>query len=83
MFRGPLDTEGTILGSVSGKIRRSFLRILLGNRVKIEISHSDSSSRHTIYRLRNRDSKDKLVEHSLRENIIHDAQNCKKLIFFQ
>jgi len=29
MFRGRLDTEGTILGYVSGTIRRSFLGTLL------------------------------------------------------
>nr|ATL61012.1 translation initiation factor 1 [Pentas lanceolata] len=38
MFRVRLYTEDLILGYVSGKIRRSFLRILLRNRVKIEIS---------------------------------------------
>nr|ATL61090.1 translation initiation factor 1 [Danais xanthorrhoea] len=58
MFRVRLDTEDLILGYVSGKIRRSFLRILLGNRVKIEISCYDSTRRRTIYRLRNKDSKD-------------------------
>nr|UBA14358.1 translational initiation factor 1 [Hedyotis sp. YDX-2021] len=61
MFGGHLDTEDLILGYVSGMIQRSFLWILLVNRVKMEISHSDSSRRRTIYRLRNRNSKDKLV----------------------
>nr|YP_011020612.1 translational initiation factor 1 [Knoxia roxburghii]WQH63032.1 translational initiation factor 1 [Knoxia roxburghii] len=58
MFRVHLDTEGLILGY---KIRRSFLRILLRNRVKIEISHYDSTRRRTSYRLHNKDSKDLLV----------------------
>lgn len=43
MFRVRLDTENLILGSVSGKIRRSFLRILPGNRVKVEVSRYDST----------------------------------------
>ncbi|KAK2965088.1 hypothetical protein RJ640_012562, partial [Escallonia rubra] len=35
MFRVRLDNEDMILGYVSGKIRRSFIRILPGDRVKI------------------------------------------------
>lgn len=58
MFRVRLDTEDLILGYASGKIRRSFLRILPGNRVKIETSRYDSTMRRTIYRLRKKDSKD-------------------------
>ncbi|PWA42426.1 nucleotide-binding alpha-beta plait domain-containing protein [Artemisia annua] len=38
MFRVRLDNEDMILGHVSGKIRRSFIRILPGDRVKIEVS---------------------------------------------
>nr|YP_010339976.1 translational initiation factor 1 [Paederia foetida]UOA66281.1 translational initiation factor 1 [Paederia foetida] len=41
MFQVRLDTEDLILGYVSRKIRRSFLRILPGNRVKIETSRYD------------------------------------------
>ncbi|KAI3673167.1 hypothetical protein L6452_39283 [Arctium lappa] len=37
MFRVRLDNEDIILGYVSGKIRRSFIRILPGDRVKIEM----------------------------------------------
>ncbi|KAK4403155.1 30S ribosomal protein S11, chloroplastic [Sesamum angolense] len=36
MFRVRLDNEDLILGYVSGKIRRSFIRILPGDKVKIE-----------------------------------------------
>nr|BDY08996.1 translational initiation factor 1 [Lysimachia decurrens] len=35
MFRVHLDNEGLILGYISGKIGRSFIRILPGDRVKI------------------------------------------------
>nr|YP_009433346.1 translational initiation factor 1 [Zostera marina]YP_010193484.1 Translational initiation factor [Zostera nigricaulis]YP_010193655.1 Translational initiation factor [Zostera japonica]YP_010205226.1 translational initiation factor 1 [Chorda filum]YP_010574301.1 Translational initiation factor [Zostera muelleri]ATD85256.1 translational initiation factor 1 [Zostera marina]QZQ52704.1 Translational initiation factor [Zostera nigricaulis]QZQ52875.1 Translational initiation factor [Zostera japon len=58
MFRIRLDNEDIILGYVSGKIRRSFIRILPGDRVKIEISRYDSTKGRIIYRLRNKDSKD-------------------------
>nr|YP_010496751.1 translation initiation factor 1 [Lactuca alatipes]UWN00481.1 translation initiation factor 1 [Lactuca alatipes] len=50
--------EDMILGYVSGKIRRSFIRILPGDRVKIEVSRYDSTRGRIIYRLRNKDSKD-------------------------
>nr|BDY09168.1 translational initiation factor 1 [Lysimachia fukienensis] len=35
MFRVHLDNEGLILGYISGKIRRCFIRILPVDRVKI------------------------------------------------
>ncbi|KAL3614586.1 hypothetical protein CASFOL_041672 [Castilleja foliolosa] len=38
MFRVRLDNQDLILGYVSGKIRRSFIRILTGDKVKIEDS---------------------------------------------
>nr|YP_010745031.1 translation initiation factor 1 [Swertia divaricata]WET58430.1 translation initiation factor 1 [Swertia divaricata] len=38
MFRIRLDIDDLILGYVSGKIRRSFIRILPGDRVKVEVS---------------------------------------------
>ncbi|KAI3663508.1 hypothetical protein L6452_45832 [Arctium lappa] len=46
MFRVRLDNEDIILGYVSGKIRRSFIRILPGDRVKIEVSRYDSTRGH-------------------------------------
>nr|YP_010982071.1 translation initiation factor 1 [Serissa japonica]UZM09059.1 translation initiation factor 1 [Serissa japonica] len=38
MLQVCLDIEDLILGSVSGKIRPSFLQILPGNTIKIETS---------------------------------------------
>nr|YP_010878160.1 translational initiation factor 1 [Mesoamerantha guatemalensis]WHE19957.1 translational initiation factor 1 [Mesoamerantha guatemalensis] len=60
MFRVRLDNENEdlILGYVSGRIRRSFIRILPGDRVKIEVSRYDSTRGRIIYRLRNKDSND-------------------------
>lgn len=58
MFRIRLDNEDLILGYVSGRIRRSFIRILPGDRVKIEVSRYDSTKGRIIYRLRNKDSND-------------------------
>nr|YP_009871837.1 translational initiation factor 1 [Calligonum ebinuricum]YP_010003344.1 translational initiation factor 1 [Calligonum leucocladum]QKS33607.1 translational initiation factor 1 [Calligonum ebinuricum]QKS33693.1 translational initiation factor 1 [Calligonum ebinuricum]QKS33779.1 translational initiation factor 1 [Calligonum ebinuricum]QKT27144.1 translational initiation factor 1 [Calligonum leucocladum] len=58
MFRVRLDNEDMILGYVSGRIRRSFIRILPGDRVQIEVSRYDSTRGRIIYRLRNKDSTD-------------------------
>nr|YP_009477249.1 translational initiation factor 1 [Dolichandra cynanchoides]AVM81793.1 translational initiation factor 1 [Dolichandra cynanchoides] len=64
MFRVQLDNEALVLGYVSGKIRRSSIRILPGDKVKIEISRYDSTRGRIISRLdndnenENKDSKD-------------------------
>nr|YP_009450090.1 translational initiation factor 1 [Burmannia championii]ANK36287.1 translational initiation factor 1 [Burmannia championii] len=54
MFRVRLDSKNLIIGYVSGRIRRSFIRILLGDRIKIEVSRYDSTRGRIIYRLRNK-----------------------------
>ncbi|KAK7257210.1 hypothetical protein RIF29_31014 [Crotalaria pallida] len=53
MFRVRLDNQDLILGYVSGKIRKNFVRILPGDRVKVEVSRYDSSKGRIVYRLRN------------------------------
>ena len=57
MFRVRLENDTIILGYISGKIRSSSIRILMGDRVKIEISRYDSSKGRIIYRLPHKDSK--------------------------
>nr|WDD58062.1 translational initiation factor 1 [Haplothismia exannulata] len=59
MFRVRLDNEDLVLGYSSGSIRRSFIRILPGDKVKIEVSRYDSTRGRIIYRLHNKDSKKK------------------------
>ncbi|KAL6491823.1 hypothetical protein OROGR_034043 [Orobanche gracilis] len=59
MFRvRRLDNENMVLGYISGKIRCSFIRILPGDKVKIEISPYDLTRGRIIYRFQNKDSKD-------------------------
>nr|YP_009239319.1 InfA [Monotropa hypopitys]AMM04606.1 InfA [Monotropa hypopitys] len=58
MFRVRLDNEDLILGYVSGKIRRGFIRIVLGDRVKIEVSGYDCFRGRIIYRFPNKSSED-------------------------
>lgn len=41
MFRVVLDNGHTVLAHISGKIRMHFIRILPGDRVKVEVSPYD------------------------------------------
>lgn len=52
MFRVELDTGQLILAHVSGKIRKNFIRVLLGDRVKVELSPYDLSKGRITYRLK-------------------------------
>ncbi|KAL4191077.1 hypothetical protein AMTRI_Chr07g27820 [Amborella trichopoda] len=58
MFQVLLDNGDLVICYVSRRIRRSFIRIVPGDRVKIEVSHYDSTRGRIIYRLRNKDSTD-------------------------
>ncbi|KAG7957222.1 hypothetical protein I3843_11G164200 [Carya illinoinensis] len=53
MFRVLLDNQDMIIGYISGSIRKNYIRILPGDRVKVEVSRYDSSRGRIIYRLRN------------------------------
>ncbi|CAI8606960.1 unnamed protein product [Vicia faba] len=52
MFRVLLDNQDLILGYISGKIRKNYVRILPGDRVRVEVSRYDSSKGRIIYRIR-------------------------------
>jgi len=52
MFRVELDTGQVILAHVSGKIRKNFIRVLLGDRVKIELSPYDLTKGRITYRIK-------------------------------
>lgn len=57
MFRVKLENGFLVLAHVSGKIRRNYIRILLGDRVAVELSPYDLRRGRITYRLR--PSKDK------------------------
>nr|AWI73080.1 translation initiation factor 1 [Lepiniopsis trilocularis] len=79
MFRVRLDNEDLILGYISGNIRRNFIRILPGDRVKIEVSGYDPTKGRIIYRLRNKDSKDRNKnKDSKNRNKNKDSKNRNK-----
>ena len=52
MFRAKLENGFFVLAHVSGKIRRNYIRILLGDRVAVELSPYDLSRGRITYRLR-------------------------------
>ncbi|MCR4417660.1 MAG: translation initiation factor IF-1 [Ignavibacteria bacterium] len=50
MFRVKLDNGHEILAHVSGKMRMHFIRILVGDKVQVEISPYDLTKGRIIYR---------------------------------
>nr|QKV47035.1 translation initiation factor 1 [Plagiogyria subadnata] len=54
MFRACSDNGCQVSTHISGKIRRNYIRISPGDRVKVESSPYDLTKGCTIYRLRNR-----------------------------
>ena len=52
MFRVVLDNKHKVLAHVSGKIRMHFIRILPGDKVKVELSPYDLSRGRITFRLK-------------------------------
>jgi translation initiation factor IF-1 len=52
MFRVELDNGHTVLGHVAGKMRRFRIRILPGDRVRVELSPYDLDRGRIVYRHR-------------------------------
>ena len=52
MFRVELQNGHTILGHISGKMRKHYIRILPGDKVKVELSPYDLTRGRITYRLR-------------------------------
>jgi translation initiation factor IF-1 len=52
MFRVKLETGQPVLAHVSGKIRRHWIRILPGDKVKVELSPYDLTRGRITYRMK-------------------------------
>jgi translation initiation factor IF-1 len=52
MFRVKLENGFIVLAHVSGKIRKNYIRILVGDRVAVELSPYDLTRGRITYRLR-------------------------------
>ena len=52
MFRVQIDGGHEVLATISGKMRKNYIRILPGDRVKVELSPYDLSRGRITYRYR-------------------------------
>jgi translation initiation factor IF-1 len=52
MFRVELENGHQVLTHISGKMRKHFIRILPGDRVRVELSPYDLGRGRIVYRLR-------------------------------
>ena len=52
MFRVVLDNQHQVLAHISGKMRRHFMRLTVGDRVRLEMSPYDLTKARITYRLR-------------------------------
>ena len=52
MFRVQLENEHVVLAHVSGKMRMNFIRIIPGDKVKLELSPYDLSRGRITFRVR-------------------------------
>lgn len=52
MFRVELENGHEVLAHISGKMRKHFIRILPGDRVRVELSPYDLSRGRIVYRLK-------------------------------
>ena len=51
-FKVKLETGQVILAHISGKIRKNYIRVLLGDAVKVELSPYDMTRGRIIYRIK-------------------------------
>jgi len=52
MFRVKLDNDHIITAHISGKMRKFYIRILIGDRVKVEMSPYDLSKGRITFRMK-------------------------------
>ena len=60
MFRVKLENGFQVLAHVSGKIRRNYIRILLGDRITVELSPYDLTRGRIVYRLRQNEQRSEI-----------------------
>lgn len=53
MFRVQLQNGHEVLAHISGKLRKNFIKLTVGDRVKMEMSPYDLEKARIVYRLRN------------------------------
>ena len=53
MFRVKLSNDHVVLATISGKLRKNFIKIMVGDVVKMEMTPYDLNKARITYRLRN------------------------------
>ncbi len=56
MFRVELPNKHVVLGRISGKLRKNFIKIIAGDLVRLEMSPNDITQARITYRLRNNEA---------------------------
>ena len=51
MFRVALGNQNLVLAHISGKMRKRFIRLTVGDRVRMEMSPYDTAKARIVYRL--------------------------------
>ncbi len=51
MFRVQLPNEHLVLAHISGKMRKRFIKLVIGDKVKLEMSPYDTDKARIVYRL--------------------------------
>lgn len=52
MFRIELPNKHVVLGHISGKLRKNFIKIFVGDSVRVEMDPKDLTQARIVYRLR-------------------------------
>lgn len=60
MFRVELDNGHKILAHISGKMRMNFIKLLPGDRVKVELSPYDLTRGRVVYRIDWKNGREKI-----------------------
>jgi len=55
MFRVELANGHQVLAHISGKLRKNFIKLTVGDRVKMEMTPQDIEKARIVYRLKNAD----------------------------
>ena len=53
MFRVELENKHVVLATISGKLRKNFIKIMVGDTVRMEMTPYDLNKARITYRLRN------------------------------
>ena len=75
MFRVELDNKHLVLATICGKMRKRWVRLTVGDRVKMEMSPYDLDKAGITWRLREQSSADKLFIESHSGNNKPDQGN--------